>query len=212
MTAFKASGVTIVFVSHNLQAVAGLCDQTLLLESKALAYGPTADVIAQYIATSQRTQATESEEFHIVNAELTKEDGQPLEISTPGQRVRMRLVYEARAALSDLMLDFVVERSTDNLCVYHAHASTHDLGVSEFVPGQRLVVDFYFTVNLTRGQYHVGCHVFHGPTFRYMAVLRPAGILRVEEMHTRKGVADLDLQCEIVRDVPEVDVPVSCVS
>ena len=206
MAAFKASGVTIVFVSHNLQAVAGLCERTLLLESKTLAYGATDEVIAQYIATSQRTQATGSDEFHIVSAELTGEDGQPVEICTPGQRLRLRVAYEATASIGDLALEFAVFRSTDNLCAYQANVSTSELGISAFVPGQRLVLDFSFEVNLTRGQYHIICNGFHGPTGRYVAVLSPAGILRVDEVRTRRGVSDLDLRWEVVQDLPVMDM------
>jgi homopolymeric O-antigen transport system ATP-binding protein len=208
MAEFKSSGVAIVFVSHNLQAVANLCETTLFLQSSSRAYGPTADVLAEYIALSQRTTQTEdSTEFRILSAELTQQNGQSVETVVPGTRLRLRVIYEARTAIDDLTLGFVVHRTTDNLCVYHANVTTDELGVARFDAGQRLAVDYDFTVNLTRGQYHLECQVFHNPTHRYLTLLCPAGIVRVDEMLTRRGVCDLDLQWNVVQCLPDIDVP-----
>ncbi len=46
---FKKEGVTIVFVSHNLEAVKSICDRVLLLDNgKLLADGKPSDVVTQY--------------------------------------------------------------------------------------------------------------------------------------------------------------------
>ena len=49
VTELKRNGTTIVFISHNLQAVSRLCERTLLLRTgKILSDGPTNEVIAEY--------------------------------------------------------------------------------------------------------------------------------------------------------------------
>src|SRR5205823_13116269 len=49
MKQFRNEGAAIVFVSHNLAAVAQLCSKVLLLESGRVArLGPPAEAIAQY--------------------------------------------------------------------------------------------------------------------------------------------------------------------
>src|SRR6202007_1895425 len=49
MNAVIASGATVVFVSHNLQAVTNLCKRSLLLErGRVQMIGPTSDVIKAY--------------------------------------------------------------------------------------------------------------------------------------------------------------------
>jgi hypothetical protein len=53
------------------------------------------------------------------------------------------------------------------------------------------VVDFHFRAHLTRGQYHLGCHVFDTRTQEYTDRVVPTGILTVEETRTHSGVADL---------------------
>ena len=55
MKAYKTRGVAIVFVSHNMQAVADLCETTLHLHGEVKAIGPTAadeafDFCAQRVA------------------------------------------------------------------------------------------------------------------------------------------------------------------
>jgi homopolymeric O-antigen transport system ATP-binding protein len=53
MEDFGATGRTVVFVSHNMQTVAQLCDRVILMERGRIAMdGPSADVVAHYLQTS----------------------------------------------------------------------------------------------------------------------------------------------------------------
>jgi homopolymeric O-antigen transport system ATP-binding protein len=53
MEDFGATGRTVLFVSHNMQAVAQLCDRVLLMEhGKVVRDGPAAEVVAHYLQTS----------------------------------------------------------------------------------------------------------------------------------------------------------------
>ena len=56
-----ATGRTVVFVSHQLQAVAQLCDRTLLLSNGEIVLdGPSADVVAQYLQTATGTSSSQA--------------------------------------------------------------------------------------------------------------------------------------------------------
>lgn len=49
-------GRTILFVSHNMQAVSLLCSRTILLDNgKVAADGPTREIVAQYLSTGDKT-------------------------------------------------------------------------------------------------------------------------------------------------------------
>jgi lipopolysaccharide transport system ATP-binding protein len=62
----KNDGKTVLFVSHDLNAVQNLCTQALLLEQGRVSYlGPTAQTIAQYVR-ARKLQATE--QWHHPNA------------------------------------------------------------------------------------------------------------------------------------------------
>jgi lipopolysaccharide transport system ATP-binding protein len=53
MEDFGATGRTVLFVSHNMQAVSQLCDRVILMEHGRIARdGPSADVVAHYLQTS----------------------------------------------------------------------------------------------------------------------------------------------------------------
>jgi lipopolysaccharide transport system ATP-binding protein len=53
MEDFGNTGRTVVFVSHNMQAIAQLCDRALLLdEGRVIRDGPSEDVVAYYLQTT----------------------------------------------------------------------------------------------------------------------------------------------------------------
>jgi lipopolysaccharide transport system ATP-binding protein len=55
-------GRTVIFVSHNMQAITGLCDRTILLDGGRLeADGPTPDVVARYL--QRHTGTTSHQEW-----------------------------------------------------------------------------------------------------------------------------------------------------
>ncbi len=68
MGAVATSGRTVLFVSHNLQAVNTLCSRTILLDrGRIAATGATADVVAAYVASTREALGSESKEWHDLN-------------------------------------------------------------------------------------------------------------------------------------------------
>ncbi len=192
MGEFKRQGVTIVFVSHNLQAVSQLCDRALYLRRKPLALGPASDVIDAYVRDAF-VPADESQpgEFRIRSTTLCTPDGAPVaDVVAPGTRLELRVTFESAAPLDDVVFAFRVLRSTDQLLVYDGQFPQADLGLDLSVPAV-FTVTFGFVANLTRGQYYVEILAGHPPTQRYLARLAPAAHLVVSETRTWGGVADL---------------------
>jgi hypothetical protein len=75
--------------------------------------------------------------------------------------------------------------------VYDGNFYGEELHRTEIRKGEPMVVDFHFRANLTRGHYHLECHVQHTPTQRFIGRVRPAANLSVQETRTWAGVADL---------------------
>jgi lipopolysaccharide transport system ATP-binding protein len=193
MADFKKQGATIVFVSHNLQAVANLCDRALYLHGGVRALGPCREVIEQYVRTVDRPRNATAGAVEIIRSELLNEHGWPTTAATSGTPLILRVTYKAHAAVSNLLLGFLVFRSTDRLPVYDANFGSDELRVGSLNSGDEVVVDFHFRAHLTRGQYHLGCHVFDPGTQEYTDRVCPTGILTVEESRTHSGIADLDV-------------------
>jgi homopolymeric O-antigen transport system ATP-binding protein len=194
MHQFKRQGVAIVFVSHNLQAVADLCERTVYLQSTARAVGPTLEVIARYVAASDGPGAPAAKgSVEIVSAELIDSRGQPATAVNPGDALTLRVTYHSHAPAGDLLFGFLAYRSTDRLLVYDANFGSRELAVPRFAGDERLVVDFHFRAHLTRGQYHLACHVFDTTTQEYTSRACPVAIFTVRENRTFAGIADLQV-------------------
>src|SRR5688500_16777536 len=80
MQDFKRNGVAIVFVSHNLQAVASLCDRALFLAGGVREYGAPHDVIRKYVTSADAaTEAAENDAVKITSTRLLDENLRSLE-------------------------------------------------------------------------------------------------------------------------------------
>ena len=203
MREFKRQGVAIVFVSHNLQAVAMLCERAVYLHHEVRAYGPVQQVLERYVSTVSRSGASEGPEgVTIVAAELLDPDGRPVTAVAANGRLKLRMTYSTAVAVEDVTLGFLVHRSTDSLVVYDGNIRGSEIGLTRLVPGEKVTVEFGFRAHLTRGLYHVECHVLHNPTRRFLARLRPAAVLTVNEHRTYAGVADIELDVAVAERIP----------
>ena len=199
MNAFKREGVAIVFVSHNLQAVASLCESALYLEHEVKAIGPTAEVLEAYVRGSQGSPSQHSTSaIEIVSATLLGSTNETGAVIEPGAPLTLQVKYRVREAVADLTFSFILYRSTDRLLVYDGNVLDAALGLDAFVPGMEFTINYDFRANLTRSQYHLECHVWQNGTNQCLARLSPAGLLTVQEHRTNGGVADLDLRSTVV--------------
>lgn len=196
MAEFKRAGVTLVFVSHNLQAVAELCDRAIYLKRRVRAEGPPATVIGRYLDEQVRRTTVPGQKVAIVAARLV--DGPADAAIAPGTPMTLRVTYEAHETVRDLTFGFMVFRSTDKWTVYDAHFDGAELGLPELVSGARVDVDFRFTAHLPRGHFHLASHVRHAPTGKQLCWLEPAGFFAVTEYRTFKGTANLYVDGAVV--------------
>jgi lipopolysaccharide transport system ATP-binding protein len=195
MRRFKQEGVTIVFVSHNLQAVAELCDRALYLNRRTRALGPSADVISRYVADSFAASPEASRgEVKILSAML-QQNGEPvIDSVAPGTQLDLLVTFEVEKPIDDVTFAFGVHRSTDQLVVYDGQFSQLDLGLGATLTPGRFTVRYTFDVNLTRGQYYFDVFAAQASSQRYLGRLRPAGHVTVVESRTWGGVADLNVR------------------
>src|SRR5688572_32595404 len=186
MHQFKRQGVAIVFVSHNLQAVAGLCERAVYLQRSVRALGPSLDVIEEYVRTTDKHQeAALRGAVEILSTELFDQNGRPAAVVDPGAALPLRVTYKANTTPGpDLLFGFLAFRSTDRLCVYDANFSGDELALPPLAAGETVVVNFRFNAHLTRGQYHLGCHVFDVRDQEYTSRVCPAGVFTVRESRT----------------------------
>jgi hypothetical protein len=108
---FKNRGGTILFVSHDAQAVERLCDRAVLLRQGEVAFdGPTREAIAAYrrlLSADARPDELEaglrewgSGEARIVSAQLLDEDGDERVQFAAGEPATLRLVVASDAGVA----------------------------------------------------------------------------------------------------------------
>ncbi|PYQ94417.1 MAG: ABC transporter ATP-binding protein [Acidobacteria bacterium] len=194
MREFKRNGVSIVFVSHNLQAVADLCDRTVHLNGTVRCLGPTTDVLDDYLRCdpTASAEAPTTARVSIRAARLTDRAGAPVAEVTPGTDLTLSVTYGVHGPTAGLTFGLILHRSTDGLVVYDANFEPGEIGMTSSAAGE-MVVDYRLRANVTRGLYHFECHVFDDATQTFLHRFNPAAKLTVHEERTWSGIADLSI-------------------
>jgi lipopolysaccharide transport system ATP-binding protein len=196
MRQYKAQGVAIVFVSHNMQAVTDLCDRAVFLESRVRAEGPTNEVLRGFLrAMAERQEKPPHHGVHITGSRLLDGDGASIEDVTPGQPLRLEVDFKVDVASDDVLYQFSLVRSTDGLVVYGGHIEGREVGRETLREGDRFSLQFDFRAHLARGHYHLDVIVQHAPTQKFLGRASPAATLVVSRGRATEGVADLMMEC-----------------
>ena len=191
MHEFKKQGVSIVFVSHNLQAVSMLCDRVLFVKNETVALAGTEEVLQLYSKDAQRAVQSDGVGDVVLESVSLETGGADSEQLQPCAPLALQVSYRFKKELQDLTFGILVHRSTDLLIVYDAHFSSEELGIRRVVNGDRVTIEFSLVANLLRGLYHVECHVYHNPTQVYLARFAPVATFGVQEFRSKSGIADL---------------------
>lgn len=205
MKLFKRRGVAITFVSHNMQAVAELCDTGVYLKGGVVAKGPVQDAISAYVrSVSQQVTSPRGAAIDLMKAEMLDDRGEPAVNVSPGASLKLRVTYQVNRDIANYHLIFVLWRSTDGLKIFDGHLRSSDLGLDGLPAGETFTIDFDFRAHLSRGQYHIGSYVWDNVTFSSISSVIPAGLFTVQETRTYGyGIADLELSCGgVVRRAP----------
>jgi lipopolysaccharide transport system ATP-binding protein len=194
MREFKAKGVSIVFVSHNLQAIAHLCDRTVHLNGTLRCSGPTADVLDDYLRceTTSSAEATATAPVSICAIKLTDRAGAPVADVAPGTDLTLSVTYAVHGPTAGLTFGLLLHRSTDGLTVYDGNFEPGEIGMASSAQGE-IVVDYRLRANVTRGLYHFDCHVYDNATQAFVHRITPAAKLTVHEERTWAGIAHLSV-------------------
>jgi homopolymeric O-antigen transport system ATP-binding protein len=196
MEDFKRQGVAIVFVSHNLQAVASLCDEALFLAGEVKAKGRPDDVIRAYVTKSDdESHEADIDTIRITAAALYDESGRPVTDAVgPGTPLRFRATFSPTVDAKDVTFGFLLYRSTDNLLIYDGHFTNPEIGLDVIRAGEPFTVDFPFRANVTRGHYHIATRIYDNIIQRFHATVSPPVIFSVDELQTWAGIAHLDVK------------------
>jgi len=159
MRAVIRSGTTVLFVSHNLLAVADLCPRSMLLDhGKLVAIGPTGQVIRQYLdASSDRRKTLADSPVYISAVRIRDETGESIVFET-GQRVWIDVEVMARRPSQKLavVLDILGESQREVF-----NTSSERLGAGNFSldAEEKFTCTFELQLNMVPGAFHASVFV-----------------------------------------------------
>lgn len=201
MQSIVRAGTTVIFVSHNLQAVNMLCSRALLLQAGKIAkLGSTADAINAYLYSPSKSTAKFTTSIHDVL--FCDERDQAKTNFGPGDKARLRLTVNATEPLEQCILGFIIHRATDGLPVCDYNLSLAEAGPFRADASGAISLAVDVSLNLLRGAYVVSLHVFHSPTARFLCRADRMASFYVEETASWEGVCHLSPVVRTAQEVP----------
>jgi lipopolysaccharide transport system ATP-binding protein len=193
MRQVMASGTTVVFVSHNLRAVADLCQRGMLLDHGTVsAIGPATEVIKTYMERGTEGAAADPDkDVYVSRVTLRDDAGAEAVQFDAGQRMVAEVEVSARRAAEQLA---VVIECRDEEMYEVFNTSTQRLGAEtvNLAPGEKFTARFALKLHLAPGTYHFGVYVYRYDVQKNFDTLTPAKAFYVRSQVDVRGVAHLE--------------------
>jgi lipopolysaccharide transport system ATP-binding protein len=196
---FANSGRSIIFISHNLQAVSELCPQTLLLANgRRECLGPTAEVIQTYMTTMKQQDVVPMRgPTSIHRVRLLDEQGDETIRFEAARRARLAFEVALDKPPSEYLLGFALKRVTDGLLVADYNL---ELPLNGDVRGSApMAIDF--AANLLSGSYSVTLFLVDKATYDKVVYLDFVKMFSVVEKNSIAGVAHVSPQLRCLKEV-----------
>lgn len=212
MDELRAKGTSLIFVSHNFEAVRRVCNRGLVLyggqgiyqgavPEAIMAYSDAIRQAARAYGNVQTSEGGLSERVMSFAAEIEKIefldiDGTPVRMAESGTVATIALdVVFHHAVRSPVFAVFL--RAGDGRIVYNTTTRWMGIETPSFAVGQRSRILFKVQLNLLEGEYAVGGDVAAADLSHYLDRREWAFNIFVTDSGIAQGVADLRAEFEI---------------
>ncbi len=171
MNEIRQRGTTVVFVSHNMQAVSTLCDRVVVLRRGEILCEASPEIATRrYLEAMAEQQcgvgsSSTQQKVTVESAELLDHRGQPTQVVQPGERCRVRLRLRANQDLPDAGLSLRIIHDDQTAVFDQTTAVAGDF--FDFRKGDVHQAIFDLTANLAAGPYAVGLNVYNHRTMAF---------------------------------------------
>ena len=209
MDAILRTGVTIIFVSHNLKAVADLCQRTLLLgHGKVIDTGPTKEVIKTYMTLgSMGSRQLIDTEVLISQVSVHGENGEDIQFET-GQRIYCEIEIAAMVRCDSVSISIYVE-SDNQVPVFDTSTERLKYPPICLNAGESWKCEYELCMNLAPGTYHLGVLVYRYDIQKAYDRLFPAATMYVHSHIDIRGIANLFPRVISLKAIGKTDPKVS---
>jgi len=187
---FRRGGIPIAFVSHNMQAIATLCDRVMLLRSgQDPLIGDVPSVLSEYVSSRGTTA---DPRLTVLRATLTdvRTGG---EITGPVPPAALLLLDVEIAATSQFVRCGVLIQvvRSDGLVMFTGMSTLDGLDEVNLEPGDRLRARISFSANVLRGTYIVNLQLVDTMRQWSPAIINSVSSFVVNETTRIAGAAEL---------------------
>lgn len=191
MRAIAKSGATVIFVSHNLHAVAEFCERSMLLErGRIIIDGPTDQVIRRYLDTAvSHVERPAHGPVRIVGTTIVGGKGETGSFQA-GTRARITVALEALAAAEKVAV--VIQLfNADFYDVFHTSSERLDNPPLSLEARQKAECDFAVDLHLGPGTYYLGVYLYRYDTQHEYDHVFPATSFVMTTDRGSRGAANL---------------------
>lgn len=164
MNQVARGGRTVLFVSHNMRAVAQLCSRCIWInEGQVVSRGSANEVVVDYLSSvqpqkmdgliTQEMHYATPEELSFLRIELLNEESNPAVISYFGQPLRFRVEFDVLKPLEQARLGLVINKFDETIVCAIQHTDA-ELDLLDLQPG-RYVAHIQVDVPLVPGPYYI---------------------------------------------------------
>jgi len=186
------SGATVIFVSHNLRAVAELCDRALLMRKGQLVEdGPTSQVIHTYMEQAKIIRTEDDSKDVLIESVAVRGTDRPRFDFDSGEKIRVEITLRARR---DVVRVACVLMLLDDKYYEIFNTSTERLGEPplSLKAGERHKYEFDLDLHLARGNFHLSVMLYRYDIGQILDQVQPAATLLISTATDVRGVVNLD--------------------
>lgn len=191
MSSVIRSGASVVFVSHNLRAVAELCQSSLFLDrGRSVKIGNTSEVVQHYmeLGISSNRRTTDNDAF-VSRVEIYDKNGETVQFQT-GQTIWCEIDVTARVLCAKLSVTISL---VDDKQYHIFDTSTQRLGCGTVTlrEGEIFSCKFQLDLHIASGVYRLGVQAYRYDVQHMYDLHFPAATIFIHSNEDVRGVVNL---------------------
>lgn len=172
---FKQEGTTLLFVSHDKQAIQSICDRAILLEKGNVICEGEPDVVMNYynakiaehedqaatstvIDNKQKNTVSGTGEARLRTIQLLNTDGQLMEQINVGEPITLKIEIQVYEDIPRLVVGYIIKDRVGQ-DVFGTNTDLHQKAEFSMKKGEVITCFFSFTANLGPGTYSVATSI-----------------------------------------------------
>jgi lipopolysaccharide transport system ATP-binding protein len=185
------SGATVIFVSHNLGAVAGLCSRSLLLKNGSLLQdGPTPDIIRTYMQQISATRTISADKAVMVESLVLSDGNGPRLNFNAGEQMHVDIKLRANQPVRNISCVLYI-KDKQYYTVFNISPDRLGLGFLTLDAGETCTYRFNLKLDLAPGAFHACVSLLQHQTSNSLDVVEPAATFLVDSPVEVGGAANL---------------------